>query len=162
LTLFNPKFMEDIKKEWMQEAIALSQQGIDCGEGGPFGAVVVKDGKIIARGYNQVVSTNDPTAHAEIVAIRAACKVLQSWQLTGCEIYTSCEPCPMCLSTIYWAKVDRVYYANSRFDAADVGFEDQLIYQELNLPMASRKLPMTQLLREEAIEIFHSWSRSIE
>ncbi len=154
--------MEDIKKEWMQEAIALSQQGIDCGEGGPFGAVVVKDGKIIARGYNQVVSTNDPTAHAEIVAIRAACKVLQSWQLTGCEIYTSCEPCPMCLSTIYWAKADRVYYANSRFDAADVGFEDQLIYQELNLPMASRKLPMTQLLREEAIAVFRSWSRSIE
>ncbi len=112
----------------MLEAISLSRQSIRSGKGGPFGAVVVKEGKIIAKAHNQVTSTNDPTAHAEVVAIRKACKALQTWQLTGCEIYTSCEPCPMCLGAIYWARPQRVYYAKTKADAANIGFDDQFIY----------------------------------
>ena len=113
---------------FMREAIRLSFETMRNNTGGPFGAVVVKDGKIIARGFNRVISTNDPTAHAEIVAIREACKTLKDFQLTGCEIYTSCEPCPMCMSAIYWARPDKVYYANSKVDAANIGFDDDFIW----------------------------------
>src|SRR5882724_10201313 len=116
------------KKDFMREDIRLSFETMRSNTGGPFGAVIVKDGKIIARGYNKVVSTNDPTAHAEVVAIREACKFLKSFQLDGCEIYTSCEPCPMCMSAIYWARPDKVYYANSKSDAAKIGFDDDFIY----------------------------------
>ncbi|MCK4699640.1 MAG: nucleoside deaminase, partial [Bacteroidales bacterium] len=125
--------------------------------GGPFGAVIVKDGKIIAQGANEVTSTNDPTAHAEIVAIRKACKVLGSFQLDGCEIYTSCEPCPMCMGAIYWARPKRVFFAGSRKDAEEVGFDDSHIYKELSLPFSSRKIPIKQIMAEEARKIFEEW-----
>jgi tRNA(Arg) A34 adenosine deaminase TadA len=142
----------------MQEAIALSLKSVRSGKGGPFGAVVVKDGEIIASGHNQVTSTNDPTAHAEVVAIREACKVLRSFQLTGCELYTSCEPCPMCMGAIYWARPDRVYYANTKADAAKIGFDDQFIYDELDLPISKRQLPITQIMRDEALIAFQEWT----
>jgi tRNA(Arg) A34 adenosine deaminase TadA len=129
-----------------------------AGKGGPFGAVVTRNGKIIATGHNQVTSANDPTAHAEIVAIREACKKLKSFQLDECELYTSCEPCPMCLSAIYWARIQRVYFGNTRKDAARIGFDDNLIYQEISLPLKSRKIPMKQLLRKEARAAFEEWS----
>ena len=146
------------KKQFMREAIALSLKSVRSGEGGPFGAVVVKDGKIIATGNNQVTSTNDPTAHAEVTAIRNACKILQTFQLKGCEIYTSCEPCPMCMGAIYWARPDRVYYGNTKAEAATIGFDDQFIYHELEIPFEQRKLPMFQLLQEEAIVAFQEWA----
>jgi len=148
--------MED-KKTFMREAIKLSIDNMRAGNGGPFGAVIVKDGKIIARGFNKVTSTNDPTAHAEVVAIREACKALGSFQLDGCEIYTSCEPCPMCLGAIYWARPDKMYYANTKVDAANIGFDDQFIYEEIELDLNKRKLPTEQLLQEEAIEAFKEW-----
>lgn len=144
-------------EDFMREAIALSRQNVLSNEGGPFGAVVVKGGQIIARGNNQVTSTNDPTAHAEIVAIRNACQVLGEFQLTGCDIYTSCEPCPMCLGAIYWARPNRVYYANTHADAAKIGFDDHFIYQELERPITERSLPMQQLLRDEAWAVFQEW-----
>ncbi len=150
--------MADSTSQFMQEAIALSRQGMQSGQGGPFGSVVVKDGEIVAAGCNQVTSTHDPTAHAEVVAIRAACKALNTFQLTGCEIYTSCEPCPMCLGAIYWARPDRVYYANTKADAAEINFDDQFIYDELELPLNARKLPMIQLMREEALQVFQEWA----
>lgn len=150
--------MTGLKNQFMEEAIALSRQGMMGGDGGPFGAVVVKDGEIIARGNNQVTSTNDPTAHAEVVAIRAACAALNTWQLNGCEIYTSCEPCPMCLGAIYWARPDRVYYANTKADAAQIDFDDDFIYKELELPLEQRTMPMIPLMREEAIAVFHEWA----
>lgn len=143
--------------EFMQMAIDLSLQNVRSGKGGPFGAVIVQNGAIIATAHNQVTSTNDPTAHAEIVAIREACRVLQHFQLTGCELYTSCEPCPMCLGAIYWARLDRVYYANTKTDAARIGFDDHFIYQELELPMGDRNLPTIQLMREEALVAFQAW-----
>lgn len=146
------------KKEFMREAIRLSIENMRSGKGGPFGAVIVKDGKIIARGVNQVTSSNDPTAHAEVVAIREACKELNSFQLDGCEIYTSCEPCPMCLGAIYWARPDKMYYANTKIDAANIGFDDQFIYEEIDLPLPNRKLKCEQLLNEEAIIAFKEWS----
>lgn len=145
------------KKGFMREAIKLSIDNMRAGNGGPFGAVIVKDGKIIARGFNKVTSTNDPTAHAEVVAIREACKALGSFQLDGCEIYTSCEPCPMCLGAIYWARPDKMYYANTKVDAANIGFDDQFIYEEIELDLHKRKLPTEQLLQEEAIEAFKEW-----
>jgi guanine deaminase len=148
--------MED-KKTFMREAIKLSLDNMRAGNGGPFGAVIVKDGKIIARGFNKVTSTNDPTAHAEVVAIREACKALGSFQLDGCEIYTSCEPCPMCLGAIYWARPDKMYFANTKVDAANIGFDDQFIYEEIELDVDKRKLPTEQLLQEEAIEAFKEW-----
>lgn len=148
--------MED-KKTFMREAIKLSLDNMRAGNGGPFGAVIVKDGKIIARGFNKVTSTNDPTAHAEVVAIREACKALGSFQLDGCEIYTSCEPCPMCLGAIYWARPDKMYFANTKVDAANIGFDDQFIYEEIELGVDKRKLPTEQLLQEEAIEAFKEW-----
>ena len=132
-------------------------ENVESGNGGPFGAVVVKDGKIIARGMNQVTHTNDPTAHAEIIAIREACAVLNSFQLTGCEIYSSCEPCPMCLGAIYWARPDKLYYAGSKEDAASMHFDDQFIYEEMALPVEQRKLFTRQMMREEAGEAFQKW-----
>lgn len=150
--------MDKAKRQFMQEAIDLSRLGMKTGKGGPFGAVIVKDGTIIAKGYNQVTSTNDPTAHAEVVAIRKACKTLESWQLTGCELYTSCEPCPMCLGAIYWAKPEKVYYANTKADAAEIGFDDQFIYEELDMPLDSRKLAIYQMMRDEANKVFQEWS----
>lgn len=148
------------KEEFMREAIRLSIENVESGNGGPFGAVIVKDGKIIARGVNNVTSNNDPTAHAEVVAIRNACKELGSFQLDGCEIYTSCEPCPMCLGAIYWARPDKMYFANTKKDAAAIQFDDQFIYEELELPFAKRKLATEQLLRDEALVGFKKWSES--
>lgn len=144
----------------MLEAINLSIENVKSGNGGPFGAVVVKDGKIIARGANSVTSTNDPTAHAEVVAIRNACKELGSFQLDGCEIYTSCEPCPMCLGAIYWARPDKMYYANTKADAAEIAFDDQFIYDEIEIPVENRKLVTEQMMREEALEAFRLWETS--
>lgn len=143
--------------QFMLEAIELSHNSVKDGKGGPFGAVVVKDGKVIARGQNRVTSNNDPTAHAEVMAIREACKVLGTFQLTGCELYTSCEPCPMCLGAIYWARPEKVYYANTKSDAAAIGFDDQFIYEELQIPINKRKFTMQQLCREEALKVFEEW-----
>jgi len=145
------------QQAFMKRAIELSLQGVQNGRGGPFGAVVVQNNQIVGEGCNQVTSTNDPTAHAEIVAIRDACKRLNSFQLAGCELYTSCEPCPMCLGAIYWARPDIVYYANTRQDAALIGFDDALIYQELTLPLEDRKIPIKALGREWALEVFDLW-----
>jgi len=149
--------MTDARHEFMREAIALSHQNVMSGDGGPFGAVIVKNGDIVARGRNLVTSTNDPTAHAEVIAIRHACQALGTFQLAGCDVYTSCEPCPMCMGAIYWARPERVYYANTHADAAQIGFDDQFIYTELNLPIDQRKFPMTQLLRDEARAVFGAW-----
>ncbi|MBK8609321.1 MAG: nucleoside deaminase [Chitinophagaceae bacterium] len=146
--------------EFMLEAIRLSVNNVEAGKGGPFGAVVVKDGKIIARGVNQVTSSNDPTAHAEVVAIRNACAVLNSFQLDDCEIYTSCEPCPMCLGAIYWARPAKLYYANSKEDATALNFDDQFIYEEMARPIGERKLFTEQIMREEAMEAFKKWAVS--
>ena len=146
--------------KFMRKAIRLSLANVESLKGGPFGAVVVKNGKVIARGTNNVTATNDPTAHAEIVAIRKACKILKTYQLTGCEIYTSCEPCPMCLAAIYWARPDKIYYANSKEDAAAIKFDDQLIYEEIAKPVSERKIFTQQLLREEAQAAFKKWSES--
>ena len=146
------------QEEFMREAIRLSIHNVESGNGGPFGAVVVKDGKIIARGENNVTATNDPTAHAEVTAIRRACKELGTFQLDDCEIYTSCEPCPMCLGAIYWARPKAIYYANTKQDAADIDFDDQFIYEEIARPVSERKLFTQQMLRDEAIEGFKKWS----
>ncbi len=144
----------------MREAIRLSKEGMDSGHGGPFGAVVVKGGEIIASGYNRVLSSNDPTAHAEVNAIREACKILKHFQLDDCILYTSCEPCPMCLGAIYWARPKAVYYANTRKDAAKIGFDDDFIYKELELPFEMRRLPLLPLLRDEALPIFEAWKNN--
>ncbi len=141
----------------MQRAIHLSLENVRFGRGGPFAAVVVKEGEIIGEGTNQVTSTNDPSAHAEVVAIRAACRRLQSFKLPGCRIYSSCEPCPMCLGLIYWAGLEKVYYANTKQDAAEIGFDDSRIYRELGLPQEQRALPMQQIDREQALEAFRDW-----
>lgn len=148
--------------QWMKEAIALSLQSVRLGKGGPFGAIIVRQGEVVGRGYNQVTSTNDPTAHAEIIAIRAACQSLQTFQLKGCELYTSCEPCPMCLGAIYWARLDKVYYGNTTADAAQIGFDDRFIDEELKLPISQRQLPMVQLMRQEAAIAFEEWARKID
>lgn len=145
------------EEKYMMEAIALSKKAIENNEGGPFGCIVVKDDTIIGRGNNKVILDNDPTAHAEIVAIRDACKYLGTFQLSGCEIYTSCEPCPMCLGAIYWARPEKIYYANTREDAADVGFDDSMIYKEINLDVNNRKIPSANLCRSDAFIIFENW-----
>ena len=142
---------------FMQEAIRLSLEKMREGRGGPFGAVIVKDGQIISRGWNEVTTTNDPTAHAEVVAIREACRVLKTFRLDGCELYASCEPCPMCLSAIYWAHLDRLYFAATRQDAAAAGFDDEILYREIPLPIAERRLPTRQVLREPALAAFAEW-----
>lgn len=141
-------------------AIQLSEHNVAQCLGGPFGAVIVKDGMVVARSANKVVQEKDPTAHAEISAIRSACKELDTHILEGCVIYTSCEPCPMCLGAIYWARLDVMYFANTKADAATIGFDDQLIYDEIGLPVSERKLPSFQLLRDEAQKAFKNWSSS--
>ena len=150
-----------MKSPFMARAIELSIENVRTGRGGPFGAVVVKDGKIISEGANCVTATNDPTAHAEVIAIREACKKLGAFELTGCEIYTSCEPCPMCLGAIYWARPDRVYYGNTAADAARAGFDDSHIYDEIPKARNKRKIPMEQMMRDEAIEGFRAWEKSV-
>ena len=149
-----------MNKEFMRKAIALSINNVKQNIGGPFGAVVTKGNEIIATGTNCVTSHNDPTAHAEVVAIRNACKKLGSFQLDNCEIYTSCEPCPMCLGAIYWARPQAVYYGNTKADAAQIEFDDQFIYDELELPLGKRNLKISQLLADEAIEAFELWQNS--
>lgn len=141
----------------MQAAIALSEKGLESNLGGPFGAVIVKDGEIVGKGHNQVTGNQDPTAHAEINAIRDACKNLGTFQLNGCVLYTSCEPCPMCLGAIYWARLEKVYYACSRYDAAKIDFDDEFIYKELEKPLSERRVEMNQLCREEALGAFEAW-----
>jgi guanine deaminase len=143
----------------MCRAIALALENVRSVRGGPFAALVAKDGNVIGEGANCVTTTNDPTAHAEIVAIRAACRALGTFQLTDCELYTTCEPCPMCLGAIYWARPARVFYAGLAADAADAGFDDAFIYEELQRPLESRRIPMIQLLREESLAIFAAWKQ---
>jgi guanine deaminase len=145
------------EERFMQEAINLSQSGMANNEGGPFGCVIVKDNDIIGRGNNCVLLSNDPTAHAEIVAIRDACRHLDSFQLDECEIYTSCEPCPMCMGAIYWARPKAVYFANTRADASDIGFDDSFIYNEFTLNTNQRKIPMIEISREHALKVFETW-----
>jgi guanine deaminase len=146
-----------MKEIFMLEAIRLSLEMMRQGRGGPFGTVVVKEGVIVGRGWNEVTSSNDPTAHAEIVAIRAACRELNTFRLDGCEVYTSCEPCPMCLSALYWARVKRVFFAANRVDAADAGFDDDFLYGQLALPVTERDLPIGQMLRKEATVALKEW-----
>jgi len=151
--------MTTADKKFMLRAIELAQKGMDAGAGGPFGAVIVKDGKIIGEGHNKVTSTNDPTAHAEVTAIRNACQHLGDYQLTDCTIYTSCEPCPMCLGAIYWARPKAVFMACTRKDAASIGFDDQFIYDEIDLPIEKRHIPIKRLLRKEALTVFGQWAK---
>lgn len=143
----------------MKRAIELSKKNIEHG-GGPFGAVIVKDGKIIGEGFNKVTANNDPTAHAEVEAIREACKNVSNFDLNGAEIYTSCEPCPMCLSAIYWARLSKIYYANTKKDAAQIEFDDDFIYTEIPKPISERKISMVQMMRPEALEVFKAWQVS--
>jgi guanine deaminase len=145
-------------EQFMREAIKLAEDGMRGGRGGPFGCVVVRRGEIVGRGNNRVTSTNDPTAHAEVTAIRDACASLQTFQLTDCELYTSCEPCPMCLSAIYWARIPTVFYGNNRQDAAGIGFDDDFIYQQVPLPPEQRAIAMKPLLRDEALITFKDWA----
>ena len=170
---FNKKFLDEAAKAseeknfdevmssgndiFMNEAIKAAIKGMDANEGGPFGCVIVKDGKIIGKGNNQVTSTNDPTAHAEVLAIRDACKNLKSFQLEGCIIYASSEPCPMCLGAIYWARPDKVYFGSSHEDAAKIGFDDEFIYREIQLPYNKRSISFEQYARNNALEVFNKW-----
>lgn len=147
-------------EKFMRIAIALSEKNVTQNLGGPFGAVIVKDGRIVAKSGNKVTTTNDPTAHAEVSAIRLACRKLKTYDLKGCVIYTSCEPCPMCLSAIYWARIDIIYQANTKRDAAAIGFDDQFIYEELEKPVQDRSIRVTELLRDEAQQAFKLWAGS--
>ncbi|RZL13766.1 MAG: nucleoside deaminase [Pedobacter sp.] len=147
-------------ERFMRMAIKLSEQNVLQSLGGPFGAVIVKNGKVIGKSANMVNTTNDPTAHAEVAAIRLACKKIKSYDLTGAVVYTSCEPCPMCLAALYWSKVDKIYYGNTKKDAAAIDFEDDFIYQEIKKKMENRKLPIKQLLRDEAQVAFKLWEKS--
>jgi len=142
---------------FMQQAVALATENVVSGRGGPFGAVIVRDGKVVATGANQVTATNDPTAHAEVMAIRNACTTLATFELRGCQIYTSCEPCPMCLAAIYWARCDAIFYGNTAADAAETGFDDGMLYEEVARPHAERRMPITMLLRDEALASFAAW-----
>ncbi len=151
-----------MKAKFMREAIRLSLQKMRGNHGGPFGAVVVRRGKIVGRGWNQVTSTNDPTAHAEVIAIRKACRRLKTFQLDDCELYASCEPCPMCLAAGYWARLRKIYYAGTRRDAAAAGFDDDMIYRELTRPVSRRKMAMRQLLRREAVTVFAEWKNKAD
>ena len=152
--------MED-KKKFMAKAIELSINSAST-IGGPFGSVIVKDNKIIAEGSNKVTFLNDPTAHGEVVAIREACKKLKTFDLSGCEIYTSCEPCPMCLSAIYWSRLDKIYYANTREDAKNIDFDDSFIYLEIPKKISDRKIKMTQMLRDDALKAFEIWDKKVD
>ncbi len=152
------KPLDAARKEWMREAIRLARAGMQKGGGGPFGALVVCDGQFVGRGFNQVTLLLDPTAHAEMTAIREACRELGRFELRGCDLYGSCEPCPMCLSAIYWARIDRVYYACTRADAAIAGFDDEFIYGQIALAVSARSLPMEQLPSSAAAELFREWS----
>ena len=154
--------MKNKQRQFMQKAIALSLENVNLSAGGPFGALIVKEEEVISQGKNQVTTNNDPTAHAEIVAIRQACQKLQTFQLTGCELYTSCEPCPMCLGAIYWARLDRIYYANTQEDAAKIGFDDRFIYDELKLSVYQRHLPMIQIMQDEAKKAFVAWANATD
>ena len=147
-----------MNNKFMKRAIELSIKSVNTGTG-PFGAVIVKDDRIISEGYNTVTMTNDPTAHAEITAIRIACKNLNNFSLEGCDLYTTCEPCPMCLSAIYWARINKIFYANTRSDAQKIDFSDALIYEELNKKIKERKIPMHQIMREEALKAFEMWEK---
>jgi tRNA(Arg) A34 adenosine deaminase TadA len=149
--------MTEREQRFMQMAIDLARQGMNNGVGGPFGCVIVKDDTVVGKGSNSVSSLNDPTAHAEVVAIRDACRQLQTFQLTDCEIYTSCEPCPMCMGAIYWARPKKVFFAATRFDAADAGFDDSLIYKELTCSIEERKISMEHINREAAVKVFEEW-----
>lgn len=148
--------------QFMREAIRLADDGVKAGRGGPFGCVVVRRGEIVGRGNNRVTSTNDPTAHAEVTAIRDACARLGTFQLADCELYTSCEPCPMCLSAIYWARIPAVFYGNTRADAAAIGFDDDFIYQQVALPIEQRSIAMRPLLRDESLGSFRLWSEKTD
>ena len=150
--------MKEQDERFMRMAIEASRAGMERGDGGPFGCVIVKDGNVVGSGNNRVTSDNDPTAHAEVVAIRNACANLKNFQLKDCTVYTSCEPCPMCLGALYWARPARIVYAATREDAAAAGFDDQLIYDELPLPPEKRRFPMERQLREEAKEVFLAWT----
>lgn len=150
------------QKYFMQLAIYLAMENVKNGQGGPFGAVVVKDGKVVGQGANHVTTDNDPTAHAEVIAIRNACKNLNTFQLTDCEIYASCEPCPMCLGAIYWARPKKLFFATTRADAADAGFDDSYIYKQLTLPINLRKLETHDILRESSLSVFHLWKETLE
>ena len=146
-----------MSEQFMQRAIALAIENVNLRGGGPFAAVIVKSGRIIAEGTNRVTSMNDPTAHAEIMAIREACRSVREFQLTGCDLYATCEPCPMCLGAIYWARLARVFYAGSAADAAAAGFDDGFIYDEFKRPAAARRIPMARVLRRESLAIFAAW-----
>jgi len=148
--------------EFMRRAIELATENVTSGRGGPFGAVVVKDGKVIATGANQVTTINDPTAHAEVVALRNACQELGTFKLDGCELYTSCEPCPMCLAAIYWARCSAIYFGASAADATNAGFDDQFLYDELKKPMSGRTMPMANLCEQEAQKAFAAWNASTD
>jgi tRNA(Arg) A34 adenosine deaminase TadA len=150
-----------MSNKFMQRAIELSIKSVNQGTG-PFGAVIVKENKIISEGFNNVTSANDPTSHAEIVAIRSACKSLNNFSLEDCILYTTCEPCPMCLSAIYWAHIDKVYYANTRNDAQKIDFSDALIYEELSKTIKERKIPMHQMMRDEALKVFEMWDKKAD
>jgi len=143
----------------MRRAIALAIENVRTSRGGPFAALVVKDGRVVAQGSNRVTTSNDPTAHAEIVAIREACRVLNQFQLTGCDLYCTCEPCPMCLGAVYWSRPARVYYAGTASDAAEAGFDDAFIYEELKRAAGARRIPMEQILQEESVAIFSAWAQ---
>ena len=149
-------------RSFMRAAIELSVENVRSGKGGPFAALVVKDGAVIGSGTNLVTTSFDPTAHAEIVAIRAACRALSAFQLTGCEIYTTCEPCPMCMGAIYWARPARVFFGNTHADAAKIGFDDSFIYQQLRMPTLERNIPMIQFMRDEAQTAFQEWERKAD
>lgn len=152
--------MQEEHTQFMAEAIRLATENVSLRNGGPFGAVVVKNGEVVGRGYNQVTANNDPTAHAEVMAIRDACQTLQTFQLDGCVVYTSCEPCPMCLGAIYWARPDKLYYGCTKDDAAAIAFDDAFIYEELNVPLHERKIPMLPLSREAALKAFELWENN--
>lgn len=161
-SLSKADYIPSTPEEFMRRAIDISQEKMDENCGGPFGAVIVREGKIVAEGWNMVTSSNDPTAHAEVVAIRRAAGVLGDYNLNGCEIYTSCEPCPMCLAAIYWARLDRIYFSNTREDAEKIGFDDDFIYREFRVPDDKRTLPAKIMLRDEAQIVFDNWTRKID
>jgi guanine deaminase len=150
--------MADLEEKFMRRAITLALENVRSGAGGPFAALITKDGAVIAQGTNRVTSTNDPTAHAEIMAIREACQVLQNFQLQGCDLYSTCEPCPMCLGAIYWARPECIFYAATHAEAAAAGFDDQFIYKEMQQPTEQRRIPTTQILHDESKAIFAAWA----